>query len=519
MTLPGVSQARRRCHAQALTSVLAGALMTCALAEPALAKEKDDRKRLEATLRQVLAGKEATAKIVLGTSITYYEELIGQEVTRPVCTDVNTSGEVTYVVPWMAVPPLPKIAVDPSSLRKYVSPDAGLRVTQVKVQKDRVALHLQEVSTGRGSRLRLWFQKGFATGADSLEVLEDVPRVLDFEGVLGDVLARAEASRLFPSKLREAQVEYGQAGLAGPEKLARGVSVLTLLEEEIARRRAWAGLVGQPGEVSELEATRASLEQEIARLGQEVHGPRLSEIRGALDRVAREVATLRQSMTDASTSQETLNSWHSHIQKWQSLVEEYAALRGPGWVVERKSLDQSLKELAHVTRLRALQAEEEAALATQAAREAFGDAPATSVKGLKTQQRDLDRYRELVAERRGLLSRLASPAPVDVEARLEADESRVGDLEKLFAQGQEELRPDFVKMEYRSLQTRRARLYDEYTLAFGGSRHRAAGRALVEHIDGMIRNRREASSLGDSAAASHIEELRKARRKIQSQTP
>ncbi len=138
---------------------------------------------------------------------------------------------------------------------------------------------------------------------------------------------------------------------------------------------------------------------------------------------------------------------------------------------------------------------------------------------MKGQQSNLGRYRGLVAERRGLLSQLTSPPPVDVEARLEADESRVGDFEKLLAQGQEGLRPDFVKMEYKSLQARRTQLYDEYTLAFGGPRHRAAGRVLVKHIGRMIQNRREATSYGDSAATSHIEELRKARRKIQSQTP
>ncbi len=513
--------ARRPCHLQALTAVLAGVLMTCALAEPTLAKEKDDRKRLEATLRQVLAGKEATAKIVLGTSITYYEELIGQEMTRPVCTDVNIDGEVAYVVPWMAVPPLPKRTVDPSSLRKNVDPDAGLRVTQVKVQKDRVALYLREEATGRSSRLRLWFSKGFATGADSLQVLESVPRVLDFEGVLGDVLARAEASRFFPTKLREARNEYGQDGLVGPAKLAKGVRVLTLLEEEVARRRAWAGLTGQPGEVAELEAERASLDQEVARLGQEIHGPRLAEIQGSLDRVTSEISALRQSVTATGTSKGTLEIWHSDLQEWQGLVEEYAALRGPGWAAEREKLDQSVKDLAEVERRVTLEAEEEAALATRAAHQAFGDAPATSIERLTIQQSNLDLYRELVAERRGLLSRLTLSAPVDVEARLEADESRIGDLEELLVQAKEGLRPDLLEMEYKKLRAQRVRLYDEYTFAFGGPGHRAAGQALARHLDRMIQNRREANSVGHSSVALQIEELRKARRQIQkpSSTP
>ena len=513
--------ADRRLPGPSLVPVLALAgILAVGVPAASAAAGKEDKARLEAELSRILRGRTAETRVTLGRPVTYVAAVVKKQVTRMICTDVQAdSGEITYVMPWHVVPVLAKETIPKDSLKSYVEPGAVMRVEQVEIVRTRVGLFLRQAETGHQSLLRIWFSKGFASRLGVREVLEPLADLLVFDGVLGQLLAQTEESRQFPSRVSAARTAHEVGGRQPAARLETGTAYLDLVEAEIGRREAWAELTGGSVDVAELQATRQELDREVGLLVEQVHGPRLAELRQELDRVSGEIATLRDGASGGGVSRAVVDSWRSRVEAWREIVEEYSVLRGSGWLEWRQGLEQGVVEFTAVEREFLLEAEAKLAEAALARRNAIGDAPAASVGALKEQESNLGRFRELIEERRELLGQLDPPAPAEVRARFETDEARLAELESVVARSDEALRPAVLGQQYASLRATRRQLYDRYTLAFGGPKHRAAGNVLIGHLDKMIANRREAAGLGDSAASSQIQELQRFRRQIRSQTP
>ncbi|MCH7666508.1 MAG: hypothetical protein IH936_11345, partial [Acidobacteria bacterium] len=358
-----------------------GVAVFVATAAVAIAGERVDRKRLEETLERLLMNKQGATKIAMARFQPY--EFLDQEVLRAVCTDIAPNGAVSFVKPWSVLGP--KEVIPRASLREVASPGAGMQVSKIEVQSDRIALTLRDISTGQYSRARLWFFKGFASQVDPETAFVRIGSVMEFQGALGRAISQAVASGQPAARLLELRRAYEQPGVDGADKLSRGIRYVKALDAEISRRRAWSELLGRTEDLSELSRARATVAGELATLSERLHGPRLVEIRAELARHEAEIADLRQGLEEVGTSESALDGWEAHTEVWRSLVDEYSGLGGSG-AANRADLERSVGELAAVRRTFVLEREEDAATATRLAREALGDAFAETIDELRSQE-------------------------------------------------------------------------------------------------------------------------------------
>ena len=488
-----------------------GAVLLLIATAPGIAGERADRRALEALLERTLLNQRGTSKIAMAQFVP--DEFLDQEVLRAICTDIDTGGAVSYVKPWSILGP--KEVLDLSELRQVAEPGTVMQVAKVEVEKDRVALTLLDTSTRRYSRARLWFEDDFASRLGAQAVLVRTAIVMRFDDPLGELLERAASAPVM--ELDELQAAYDGAP-RGAAKLTSGHRLVIGLDREIGLRRAWSRVLGQPGEVSDLERRRAGVVAEMSRLAEELHGPRLEEIRAEVAAVEQRLDSIPDNGSTGLTRSD-VSDLEQALSQWRQLVDEYVELGGPEGASLQAALGERESALAAARRDLVLKEEDEAAAAAASARAAFGETAAGSVEGLRAQELQMRTHVELVDRRLELLAELASPAPGAVTARLEEDISRQKRMGELIELGRSALGPQILEAEFRDLEAKRRKLYDEFTLAFGGPRHREAGRTLVQHLDRMIENRRRLAAMGDSGARAQVQQLESTKREVLSQTP
>jgi hypothetical protein len=249
---------------------------------------------------------------------------------------------------------------------------------------------------------------------------------------------------------------------------------------------------------------------------------RLAKLNVEFARLSLDLTRLRSTYSDVAVGlQQRVVAGHALRETLQKLAENRSSVLAPGaddrivagYKEELASLDHDLPAL-----VAAAKAERLAQINTRLSynREKcvklklqLGIRPAATLVEWQKKSADDGEYRRLLDERKNLILQLNAEgeSTSDIVNALATETKDADAITEYLNSDHKRLQILKLNTDYKAMEKHKIKLLDDYTRAFGSPRERGLLQAALMHLESMVRNRDEASSLGHEPATKQISGL------------